>query len=390
MPASTDKTDHARVIAAQFALPSALVALAPWGTGHINDTFLLTCADGAQFILQRLNPLVFPRGLQVMENITRVTAHLREKYRARGLDPRLHVLEKVPTHAGALWCVDAAGAFWRAYYLIPDAHPIVAPAAPATDAECGSRFHPAIAAIAAESGSTMPHYAYAAARAFGEFIGLLADLPAPPLHETIPHFHDTPARLNQLQEAVANDRAGRRREVAPELAFVAARHADVRSLADLLNAGRLRTCVTHNDTKLDNILFDDRTGAARCIIDLDTVMPGLALHDFGDCARATARIGAEDEPDPRNVGLDLEIFAQLVHGFRDGIGAQLSPLECSLLPQAAKVITLEQGMRFLADYLNGDTYYKTHRPRHTLERARAQFALVAALEQHAPALAALC
>jgi hypothetical protein len=362
--------DAARAIAAQFAVPLPLAALAPWGTGHINDTFLLVAADGARFVMQRLNPTVFPQGILVMENIARVTAHLRGNYIARGLDPRRHVLEQVPTHAGAFWCTDTGGAFWRVYHAVADAHAIPN----STDAP---------------AHQLPAHLAYAAAHAFGEFINLLADLPAPPLHETIPHFHDTPARLAQLQQAVATDPVQRRSGVAPELAFVAQRHADVHSLADLLKAGRLPLRVTHNDTKLDNILFDDRTGDARCVIDLDTVMPGLALHDFGDCVRATARIGAEDEPDPRNVELNLAIFAQLVRGFRDGAGAQLSALEHTLLAQAAKVITLEQGMRFLADYLNGDTYYKTHRPGHNLERARAQFALVAALEQHAGALAAI-
>ncbi|MCX7002373.1 MAG: aminoglycoside phosphotransferase family protein [bacterium] len=360
---STPKSDLARDIAAQFDVPLPLVSLAPWGTGHINDTFLLIAADGARFILQRLNPTVFLQGALVMENIERVTTHLQKKYRARGLDPRRHVLEQVPTHAGAFWCQDAGGAVWRVYHAVADAHPVIA--------------------------APTPQLAYHAARAFGEFISLLADLPAPPLHETIPHFHDTPARLAQLQQAVAADTARRVAHVAPELAFVAQRHADVHSLADLVKAGRLPLRVTHNDTKLDNILFDDHTGDARCVIDLDTVMPGLALHDFGDCVRATARIGAEDEPDPRNVGLNLEVFAQLVRGFRDGAGAQLAAAECALLAQAAKVITLEQGMRFLTDHLKGDTYFKIHRPGHNLERARAQFALVAALERHAGALAAI-
>ncbi len=362
MPACT-KLDAARDIAAQFDLPFPVASLAPWGTGHINDTFLLIAADGARFVMQRLNPTVFLHGILVMENIERVTAHLREKYRARGLDPRRHVLEQVPARAGTLWYEDADGAFWRVYHAVADAHAVIA--------------------------APTPQLAYRAARAFGEFIGLLADLSAPTLHETIPHFHDTPARLAQLQQAVAADTARRASHVAPELAFVAQRHADLHSLADLVKAGRLQLRVTHNDTKLDNILFDDHTGDARCVIDLDTVMPGLALHDFGDCVRATARIGAEDEHDPRNVGLNLEVFAQLVHGFRDGTGTLLSPLEQALLPQAAKVITFEQGMRFLADYLNGDTYFKTHRPGHNLQRARAQFALVAALEHHADALATI-
>lgn len=220
-----------------------------------------------------------------------------------------------------------------------------------------------------------------AGRAFGEFQSLLCDYPADTLHETIVDFHNTPVRFAQLREAAEKNAAGRLSQVEAEMAFAAQREADGSLLMDLLREGKLPLRVTHNDTKMSNVLMDNETGKAVCVIDLDTVMPGLTAFDFGDSIRAGASTAAEDEADLSKVHFDLDLFAAYTEGFLSAAGDALTPLELQTLPDGARLMTLEVGIRFLADYLNGDVYFRTAYPEHNLVRARNQFQLVREMEE---------
>lgn len=222
---------------------------------------------------------------------------------------------------------------------------------------------------------------YDSAVAFGNFQRMLADYPAHTLHETIPNFHNTPSRFADFKKAVERDPLGRSANAKPEIDFALARESDTSILTTLLEKGMLPLRVTHNDTKLNNILFDKDTRKALCIIDLDTVMPGLSLYDFGDSIRFGASTGAEDETDLDKVTLDLTLFETFVSGFLKGCGESLTEREIEMLPMGAKLMTYECGIRFLADYLEGDVYFKIHRENHNLDRARTQFKLVADMEK---------
>ena len=283
-------------------------------SGHINDTFLVE--DEGKWILQRINHFVFPSPQDIMENITGVTEFLRAKIAARGGDPDRGTLTIRKTAGGSSLFVDSTGEFWRCMTYVD-----------------GASSHETVesAAMLREAG-----------RAFGEFQSLLCDYPADTLHETIVDFHNTPVRFAQLREAAEKNAAGRLSQVEAEMAFAAQREADGSLLMDLLREGKLPLRVTHNDTKMSNVLMDNETGKAVCVIDLDTVMPGLTAFDFGDSIRAGASTAAEDE---------------------------------------ARLMTLEVGIRFLADYLNGDVYFRTAYPEHNLVRARNQFQLVREMEE---------
>jgi len=355
---------EALVVAAVFDCGGKVLSAAPYGSGHINDTFLtLVETDGRQrrFILQRINHLVFRQPDQLMENVARVCAHARAKLLAAGTgDAHRRALRLVPTLAGRAWHVDPSGNRWRCYDFIE-----------------GASGHDVV---------RTPAQAEAAAQAFGAFQSLLADLPGDRLHETIPDFHHTPSRFARFQAALAQDGHGRAAAARPEIAFALARAHEVSLVVDALRDGTLPERVTHNDTKLNNVLLDDVTQEGVCVIDLDTVMPGSALYDFGDLVRTSTSPAAEDETDLSLVRMQLPMFAALVRGYLASARGFLTPKEKELLPFAGKLITFEIGLRFLTDWLEGDTYFKVKRPGHNLDRCRTQFKLVESIEQQLPAM----
>jgi Ser/Thr protein kinase RdoA (MazF antagonist) len=351
-------------VTAEFAFDGRIVSAAPYGSGHINDTFL-TVTEGTEgqrrFILQRINHQVFKQPDLLMENVARVCAHAQAKLMAAGTsDAHRRALRLTPTHQGKAWHVDQAGNRWRCYDFIE-----------------GATGHDVVRS---------PAQAESAAKAFGAFQALLADLPGERLHETIPDFHHTPSRFARFQAALAKDSHGRAAAAGPEIAFALARAGEVSVVVDALRDGSLPERVTHNDTKLNNVLLDDITQEGACVIDLDTVMPGSALYDFGDLVRTSTSPAAEDETDLSRVRMQLPMFAALVRGYLASARGFLTPREKELLPFAGKLITFEIGLRFLTDWLEGDTYFKIKRPMHNLDRCRTQFKLVASIEEQLPAM----
>lgn len=340
--------------AAAYPFGGEILSIEPYGGGHINDTYLIRCTSG-NYVLQRINGFVFAHPDEIMENILGVTHFIADKLAAHGDDPARGTLTVVKTTDGADFYVDSEGHYWRTTLNIED--------------------------TTAFEFADSPEMLVKSGAAFGTFQSMLADYPADTLHETIPHFHDTPARYHQLEDAIAANKAGRLSEVGPELEFVRARKADCAILMDLLGKGDLPLKVTHNDTKMSNVLIDNTTGEAVCVIDLDTVMPGLTAFDFGDSIRAGASTAAEDEVDLTKVHFSLTLFKAYTEGFLSAAGKSLTETEIKTLPVGAKLMTLEVGMRFLADYLNGDVYFKTKYPQHNLDRARNQFHLVEEMEQ---------
>ena len=350
------KQERARkALEAYFSSPATLCT--PYGNGHINDTYYVEHETGA-YILQRMNTHVFPCPEQLMENIVRVTAHIGGKAEAQGLDPHRATLTVIPTILGADYHVDDEGDYYRLYLFVTES----------------------ISYERVENDQTF----YLCAKAFGEFQGYLADFPAEELHHVIANFHNTPWRYEMLMEAVAKNPCGRLCEVETEVDFARMREAFCHTLENAYKAGILPKRVTHNDTKLNNILFDGTTGAPVCVIDLDTIMPGYSVTDFGDAIRFGANTAKEDETDLSKVSLDLHLFEVFAKGFIEGCNGNLKTEEIALLPEGAMMMTLECGMRFLTDYLNGDVYFKVHRTRHNLDRARNQFALVADMEKKLP------
>ena len=351
-------------VAAGFAFDGRIVSAAPYGSGHINDTFLTVSEDAGgprRFILQRINHLVFRQPDLLMENVARVCAHAHAKLSAaRTSDAHRRALRLIPTQQGRAWHIDQRGNRWRCYDFIE-----------------GATGHDVVRS---------PSQAEAAAKAFGAFQALLADLPGERLHETIPDFHHTPSRFAHFQAALAKDGHGRAAAAGPEIAFALARANEVGVVVDALRDGSLPERVTHNDTKLNNVLLDDVTQEGVCVIDLDTVMPGSALYDFGDLVRTSTSPAAEDETDLSLVRMQLPMFAALVRGYLASARGFLTPREKELLPFAGKLITFEIGLRFLTDWLEGDTYFKIKRPTHNLDRCRTQFKLVASIEEQLPAM----
>lgn len=329
-----------------------------WGNGHINDTHLVTFEldDGQtkRYILQRMNKSIFPKPVELMENIMGVTSYLQNIIRENGGDPERETLNVIPTKDGKSYYIDSQGEYWRAYVFIEDA----------TSFEQVEK----------------PEDFYESAVAFGKFQRCLADYPANTLHETISGFHDTKARFEVFKKAVEEDVCGRAASVKPEIDFVLARKDVADFFGDLLEKNELILRVTHNDTKLNNIMMDNKTRKGLCVIDLDTVMPGLAMNDFGDSIRFGASTALEDETDLDKVWCDMNLFEIYTKGFIEGCGGKLTKREIELLPMGAKVMTFECGMRFLTDYLQGDTYFKIHRPGQNLDRCRTQFKLVADME----------
>jgi Ser/Thr protein kinase RdoA (MazF antagonist) len=347
------KEQDAGAVARQFEVAGDFVEAIPYGSGHINDTYRVTFRqNGAPHhcILQRINHNIFKIPMALMENIQRVTAHIASQV-ADQPDRNRRALSLIPARDGSSWHVDAEDYYWRAYRFIERA-----------------RSYDAV-----ES----KNQAYEAARAFGRFQELLAELPAPRLYDTIPDFHNTPKRFRALQTAIEADTAGRASQAKAEIDFALARESMV---SGLLDAG-LPERVTHNDTKFNNVMLDDATGEAICVIDLDTVMPGLAPYDFGDMVRTTTSPALEDERDLSKVTMQFPMFEALVRGYLSSAGGFLTRKEKELLAFSGKLITFEIGIRFLADYLNGDTYFKIHREGHNLDRCRTQFKLVESIEE---------
>lgn len=338
--------DHERILRHFSLVPT--VPPRPFGDGHINDTFRVTCAEG-EYVLQRLNTDVFPHPEQVMENIVRVTDFLRKKLAQRGEDPARGTLEFLTARDGTVWFWDESG-FWRVSRMITGT--------------C-SRYHAANA----------PEFELCG-EAFGQFQRDLADFDASLLHETIPNFHHTPKRYEALTDAARLDPLGRAGEVGDLLKFAEEQQELVHAVQDAFESGRIPLRVTHNDTKLNNVLLDQTTGRPVCVVDLDTVMPGFSVYDFGDAIRSGAATAAEDEKDFTLARIDTDFFEAFSRGFLHGCGEGLTAEEIRLLPVGAMGITLECGMRFLTDYLLGDTYFHCSRPGQNLDRCRVQFHLV--------------
>ena len=330
----------------------------PYGNGHINDTFLAVSKTKKRYIFQRINHSVFPRPDEIMKNITAVTEHIMKKTG----DPR-STLSVVRTDKGEDYFCDSIGSFWRVYDFCEG--------------------------TVAKDSVTCKEEFIACAEAFGEFQRQLEDFDASVLFEAIKDFHNTEKRYENLMRAVKADVCGRAESVKAEIEFAMARKDFASMLERARESGELPLRVTHNDTKLNNILFDAETAKPVCVIDLDTVMPGYSVNDFGDSIRFGANTAAEDETDLSKVSLDLELYRAYADGFVRGCGGALTKKELELLPIGARMMTFECGMRFLTDYLEGDTYFRTSREGHNLDRCRCQFALVADMEKEEKEMAVI-
>ncbi len=354
-----DKQPNLAAVLQQFKVEGRYVVGGPYGSGHINDTYavLLDTKTGTRpYILQRVNHNIFKNVPLLMNNIQRATDHIRGKLEQQpGHSPDREALTVIPTLDNQPYLQDEFGNFWRAYIFIEAAR---------TYDEVQSK-----------------EQVYQAAKAFGNFQKQLLDLPGARLHETIPDFHHTPKRFAALENAIDQDRCNGAAKAAKEIEFALARKQITNVLIDGFEAGRIPERITHNDTKINNVLLDEQTGAGICVIDLDTVMPGLVLYDFGDQVRTATCLGAEDEQDLQRVVFKLEMFETLVQGYLSTARDFLVPAEKEHLAFSGKLITFEIGIRFLSDYLDGDIYFKTHRPDHNLDRARVQFERARQMEE---------
>ncbi|MEY8402840.1 aminoglycoside phosphotransferase family protein [Oscillospiraceae bacterium 44-34] len=341
-----------------FDFGAPVVGAIRYGCGHINDTFVVhTQPEDAccrRFILQRMSAAAFKRPDQLMENIIGITEFLGREIEKHNGDRSREAMEVIRPRNGQDYYTDSQGGSWRVY--------------------------PFVEGTVCHQAADTPELFAASGRAFGRFQRLLADYPADTLYETIPHFHDTEDRLAKFKAAVAADKLVRAKDCQPEIDFVLAREKDCSVALDAMREGKLPLRVTHNDTKLNNVLMDDKTGEGMCIIDLDTVMPGLVLYDFGDSIRFGANHSAEDETDLSKVNLDVDLFAVYTKAFLEGTGGSLTDDEIAMLPWGAKLMTLECGIRFLTDHLEGDTYFHISREGQNLDRCRTQFKLVSDME----------
>ncbi|WP_251390199.1 phosphotransferase enzyme family protein [Mediterraneibacter agrestimuris] len=329
-----------------------------YGNGHINFTYLIHVdfnGTTKRMILQQMNKDIFKKPVEVMENILGVTSYLGRKIAERGGNPERETLNIACAKDGKPYFVDSEGEYWRVYHFIEGA-------------TCYDQ-------VASDEDFYQSGYA------FGNFQCLLADYPADTLHETIPQFHDTVKRFADFKRAVQEDVMGRAALVQREIEFALAREKDTAVLGNMLAKGELPLRVTHNDTKLNNIMIDDETRKGICVIDLDTVMPGLSVHDFGDSIRFGASTATEDEKDLDKVSCSMHLLDVYNSGFQKGCQGRLTEAEIEMLPMGAKMMTYECGIRFLADYLEGDHYFQIHREGHNLDRARTQFKLVADMEK---------
>ncbi len=354
----TALTAQVESVAREFPLLGQFRAAVPYGSGHINDTFAVTYDQGGtevRYLFQRINDRVFRKVPELMENVQRVTAHASARAAATGTtEASRRALTLIPTRGGAAYQRDGDGGWWRCYVFIEKA-----------------RTYDVV---------ETPRQARAAAKAFGEFQKLLVDLPGGRLHETIPDFHHTRRRFEAFRAALCADVCQRAEAAKDAVRFALGQEKLVDVLLDLQARGEIPERVTHNDAKFNNVMLDDATLEGICVVDLDTVMPGVALHDFGDLVRSATNSAAEDERDLAKVEARQPIFAALVEGYLDAAGSFLNAAEVAHLAVAGQVITFEIGLRFLTDHLAGDTYFKTKRPGHNLDRALNQFALVRSLE----------
>lgn len=351
--------DRLRAIIGGFDFPGTLAACEAINTGHINATYKLRFAlpggDARDYVLQRINTYVFKKPDEVMENIQLVTEHLSRAMAARGIDPENRVLRLAPAKGGGAMIEDGEGGYWRAYDFITRAHAVDRVEGPDQFREIG--------------------------RAFGAFQAMLADFPIERLHDTIPNFHDTRKRLGDFERSVRSDPLGRAASVPEEIEAVRSRGEAMCCIVDMIESGDIPLRVTHNDTKINNVMLDVDTGEALCVIDLDTVMAGSALYDFGDAIRYGACTAAEDETDLSKVTLDIDLFRGFTEGFVSQTANGLTRTELENLPLGALVMTYENGLRFLADYLDGDVYFHVDWPEHNLARARCQLKLLSEMEK---------
>lgn len=353
-----EKTNEQLIaILKQFAIDEDVVSAVPFGNGHINDTLKVTNSKGEiKYILQRINHHIFTNVDILQNNIFTVTSHIREKLVARGeQDVDRKVLTFIPAKDGKLYHFDG-DSYWRVCLFIPRSKSFE---------------------------EVTPQLSYEAGKAFGDFQTMLSDLPADALGETIPNFHNMEFRLKQFHDAVEANAAGRLEEVKDLVAEIEKRAKDMCIQEELYREGKLKKRTNHCDTKVNNIMFDEE-GKVLCVIDLDTVMPGFVLSDIGDFIRTGANTGAEDDENLDNVEVNLEIFEAYTRGYMETAKAFLTPQEIKLLPYGGRLLTYMQTVRFLTDYINGDTYYKIHSPKHNLIRTKAQFKLLLSLEAHAP------
>ena len=340
--------EHELAILRQFCLDAEPASCTPYGCGHINRTYLVATAGGRCYILQKINHHTFRDVAGLMDNIELVTEHLRRK----SPDPR-SVLTLIRTKDGKSY-LEADDGYWRVFRFVEDS---ICLQQPESDADF-----------------------YESAVGFGTFQQLLSDFPAEKLHETIQNFHNTPDRYRAFHETLTRDPMHRAAQVQPEIEFALARQAEMATLQNALDAGELPLRVTHNDTKLNNVLFDAKTRKALCIIDLDTVMPGSALYDYGDSIRFGAATAAEDERELDKMEMSLERFRVFTRGYVRACPG-LTQKELELLPLGAKVMTMECGVRFLTDHIDGDNYFSIHREGQNLDRAHTQFKLVTDMER---------
>ncbi len=342
----------------RFDISGTFVKAERFGSGLINDTYLCEFREGSatrKYILQRINTSVFRLPDQVMENVEIVTTHIVKHLRAQGMtDPYGITPALISTRSGKSYHIDGSGSYWRVFHFI----------------ESGSVFDTV----------TGEKQAHEVGRGLGKFQALVADLPPERLHDTLPGFHHTPLYLKEYDEAVKRDVQKRVKGLPAEIAFVASRRSLAPLLTDLMDSKRIPLRVVHNDPKVNNIMVHSSTGEALCMLDLDTVKPGIVHFDFGDCVRSAANPAGEDAEDPESVKLDLSLFKAITGGYLREVRSFLAPKEIDLLPASVKVITFELGLRFLADYLRGDTYFRIKYPGHNLHRARVQFRLLESVE----------
>jgi aminoglycoside phosphotransferase (APT) family kinase protein len=347
-----------------FRIHGSFLESCPYGGGHINDTFAASFSQAGtrvRYIFQRINERIFTNPVALMENIQRVTEEAHRQLEIAGVpDASRRALKVLSSKDGLPYHRDGEGKYWRGYLFIE-----------------GARSYDIIKS---------ERQAYEAAKAFGGFQGLVAALPGDRLHETIPNFHNTRSRLERLKQTVAADAKGRLAEVKAEWDFIQRREDIVDHLLDLCAKGEIPERVTHNDTKLNNVMIDDATETGICVVDLDTVMPGLALYDFGDMVRTATSPALEDEPDVSKVRMQMPMFEALVNGYLTSARSFLNEAEIAHLAFSGKLITLEIGIRFLTDYLEGDVYFKIKHPTHNLDRLRTQLALVKSIEDQEEAM----
>lgn len=345
-------------IADYFGITGVIAHTEEIHSGNINRTFLVAVQNAdtqREYVFQRINTFVFKKPEEVMHNILKVTEHIKKKLlEAHGSYERRVLSFLVGDDGKPYYYTGGNKHFWRVYEYVNHA--------------------------VAYDQVKKPELFYEAGRSFGEFQGWLSDFPAQTLSEIIPNFHNTPVRFENFRKSVEKDAVGRRAEVEDEIRFLLEREAECGILTEKLASGEIPYRVTHNDTKINNILFDNQTDKAICVIDLDTVMPGTALYDFGDAVRYGASTALEDERDLSKVSLDLALYEQFTKGFLESMGDSMTAAEIALLPQGVKIMTLELASRFLADYLDGDIYFKTRTDDHNLVRARTQIQLVRDIE----------